>query len=203
MSAKQSGIPENQQPLFEGLRFDPREHSLTPFVPWTEYGDAKKVAVVTSPEKGAYVDIQERDTALLATLGYLAHASMMIGLQRVAESDPNSPIRKKIEQRYKNETPSVLGNAPAVQLENELAARSDFRDAYGYEPLVKLTRDPVQVSSDFAEEFDSFQDMYYGSKGNKNRKHFEKQIKKNQRISENMPLIRRAIRRSMHQDPVE
>ncbi len=196
MSKRSLSLPENQQPLFEGIRFDPKEYAAhTPFVPWKEYGDAKNVAMVMAPEKGPSVDIEKRDSALIATLGHLAHASMMIGLQNVAESDPDSPIRKKIETRYGEDAPEVLGGAPTVQREHELGARNEFMKAYGYRQMIEAGSAPVEVSGAFVEDFDKFQDRYYGRKGNKNRAKLRKQIRRNQEVTKNTEYVHRAVRK--------
>ena len=191
-------IPASQQPLFE-LDFDPREHvSQKPFVPWTEYGDAKQVAMVMSPEKGTHVEIDKRRRALIAVLGHLASASKMIGLQAVSEMSPNSPARVRVERRYGKEAPEVFASAPAKQFQSEQDARHEFGQAYGYQQMVEYTGSPVETSEDFAGIYDKFQDIYADSKGNKARKKLRRQLEQNESEAINTRFAQRAIRMQLN-----
>lgn len=194
MSAKTANLPGNQAPLFEGFHFIPGEYAApTPFVPWTEYGDAQKVAAVTAPEKGAYVDIDSRNALLLNTLKHLGHASMLGGL----EAAMDTPRRAELIERYGDDLPDMLASSEVKKRDTETAARSDFREAYGYKQTVEYMEKPVQVSHDFVDEYDKFQKIHYGSKGNKAREKLMARIEKNQKASLNGRFVQRAIGKSL------
>ena len=193
MSAKRQ---ENQPALFE-FDFDPREYTpQKPFVPWTEYDDAKKVAMLTSPEKGAHVEIDKRWDALIATLGHLARASMLQGLDNAM----HTPRREELVRRYEDDLPDLVSNAQVSKNQSEVEARNAFRGAYGYAEMVKHSGDPVQVSEDFVESYDKFQDIYAGAKGNKARNKLRKQIRANQAEGINRRFVQRAARHQLSRD---
>lgn len=194
MSAKTTA--ENQQPLFEHNSHLGAYGRRESYVPWTEYSDAKKVATVTSPEKGAYVDIEERWSALAATLGHLAHTSKMIGLQNAV----HTPRREELKERYGDELPDVIANAETAGRQSEVEARNAFRQAYGYGQMVEHTKDPLKVSEDFVDVYDEFQNVYYGSKGNKAREKLKTKIARNQAEAVNRRFTRRAVLRHLSGD---
>lgn len=182
MYAKKAQPLPNEQPLFE-FDFDPRGYASTgTYTPWTEYGDAKKVAMVTSPEKGAYVDIETRDKALLSTVKHFGKVSMLGGL----ENAMHTPRRKELKSRYGSKLSDLMANAEVVRQEAQANARHEFRIAYGYPQMVKLTGDAVQASYDFADTYDKFQDKHYGPKGNSARTKLKRTIEKNQKLSETL-----------------
>lgn len=176
MSAKQA-IPENQPTLFDGLRFDPSEYPADPlFVPWTEYNDAKKVAQVTSKDIGPSVDVEHRDAALLNVINNLGRVSMLNGLQNANLT----PRRQEIQPRYGKDYANLLGNASNAVRDSEMDARSDFKSAFGYEQTVQATS-PLEASELIGEEYDKFQDKYWGPKGNKSRQSLKRAIEKRQK----------------------
>ena len=180
MSAKRTEQPSAQHTLFEGFSFDPREYAHPePYVPWHEYGDAKKVAQVTSPEQGPAVDIEERDVALLGVLKHLARASMLYGLQHANET----PRRMEIAQRYGDEYHGLIGNAKDAAMDSEMDARCEFRTAFGYEQLAKAIGGTAAADI-HVDVYDGFRDRYEGSKGNKSRVAFRKAIEKRQKARE-------------------
>ncbi|MBI4033840.1 hypothetical protein HY379_02455 [Candidatus Saccharibacteria bacterium] len=168
-----------------------------PFVPWTEYGDAKKVAMVTAPERGARVDIGERWSSLLAALGYLAHASKMGGLQNAIQT----PRRKELKERYGDELPDIIANAEFAQRQSEVEARDAFRQAYGYRQMVDYTGDPLKTSEDFADDYDKFQDIYYGPKGNSAREKLKTKLQKNQVAAANDRYAKHTVRKMLSGEP--
>ena len=196
MSAK-SAIPENQPALFEGFNFNPNEYAeTTPFKPWTEFSDAKKVAQVISNEVGPHVDVEQRDENLLNVIKNLARLSMLNGLQNANLT----PRRQEIMPRYGDDYPNLIGNAREAARDSEMNARSDFRSAFGYEQTVKATS-PLEASELIGEEYDSFQDKYWGPKGNKSRRALKNRIERRQSARRNSGFTKQAIRGFMHQDP--
>jgi len=122
MYAKKAQPLPNEQPLFE-FDFDPRGYASTgTYTPWTEYGDAKKVAMVTSLEKGAYVDIETRDKALLSTVKHLGKVSMLGGLENAIYT----PRREELKSRYGSKLSDLMANAEVVRQEAQANARHEF-----------------------------------------------------------------------------
>lgn len=188
MPIKKTMPQPHQTPLFE---MPPANREYQSYRPWTEYGEAVKVAMVTHPEKGAHVNIEARDQALLEVIRHLGHSSMLGGLEQAI----HTPRRAELQNRYKQELPHVLSNAESKRRQEDIDARGEFREAFGYSQLVPQLG-ALATSELFVDTYDSFLDTYYGPSGNAARGRLRKRITKNQAVTAEGRHARRAAQRA-------
>jgi hypothetical protein len=190
MSNKKNKKPiPGETPLFD-LTVGDKEYMSSQFTPWNEYSDAYKVSLVTSQEQGPSVKITERDYALLATIQSLGKVSMLSGLQHANET----PRRAEIQDRYQNDYNNLVSNTAGALMREEIDARTEFRQAFGYQQLAKAIGSQATAEL-FVEDYDVFQDKYYGPKGNKARTKFRKKLQKNIEKHEDLEYVQRGVKK--------